>query len=89
LVFAGDGVEAGVEVIRSFADSSNERDWIIEQSDQPLAVSVAGLAYLKNARGKVETADSLRACYVRPSEAEIKLSLGLLGSKIKRSMKSE
>ena len=53
------------------------------------AEAVAGLAFLKYARGEVETPETLRACYVRPSEAEIKLSLGLLGSKIKRSIGSE
>jgi hypothetical protein len=42
---------------------------------------------LKLGRGEVDTAASLKAVYVRPAEAEIKLSLGLLGSKIKRSMK--
>jgi len=52
----------------------------------PLAVEIARLSYLKFRRGESETAESLRACYVRPAEAEVKLSLGLLGSKIKRSL---
>ena len=88
-VLAGDAVEAGMEVIEKVAKGGNGRKWTIRQSDQPLAAAVAGLAYLKNTRGEAGTAEALRACYVRPSEAEIKLSLGLLGSKIKRSMKSE
>ena len=93
VVFAGDGVEAGVEagvqVIRDFGEERSKRKWAIKQSEHGLAAAVAGLAYLKNVRGEAKNAESVRACYVRPSEAEIKLSLGLLGSKIKRSMKSE
>jgi tRNA threonylcarbamoyladenosine biosynthesis protein TsaB len=89
LVFAGDGAEAGAEVIRNIAAARAEGNWTTKQSDHRLAEDVARLAFLKNARGHMETAESLKACYVRRAEAEIKLSLGLLGSKIKRSMKSE
>jgi tRNA threonylcarbamoyladenosine biosynthesis protein TsaB len=89
LVFAGDGAEAGAEVIRNIAAARAEGKWTTKQSDRGLAEDVARLAFLKNARGHMETAESLKACYVRPAEAEIKLSLGLLGSKIKRSMKPE
>lgn len=89
LAFAGDGVEPGAEAIRSFAASHGDRKWTTRQSDHGLAEDVARLAFLKYCRGEMETVDRLKACYVRRSEAEIKLSLGLLGSKIKRSMKSE
>ena len=89
LVFAGDGAEAGAEVIRNIAAMRAEGKWTTKRSDHGLAEEVARLAFLKNARGHMETAESLKACYVRKAEAEIKLSLGLLGSKIKRSMKSE
>jgi len=89
LVFAGDAAEAGTEVVRNIAATCAEGKWTTKQSDHSLAEDVARLAFLKNACGHVETAESLKACYVRPSEAEIKLSLGLLGSKIKRSMKTE
>jgi tRNA threonylcarbamoyladenosine biosynthesis protein TsaB len=89
VVFAGDGAEAGAQAIRNFCEARNKRKWVIKQSDQGLAPAVAGLAFLKDARGEANNAESVKACYVRPSEAEIKLSLGLLGSKIKRSMKSE
>ncbi|HLF82884.1 MAG TPA: tRNA (adenosine(37)-N6)-threonylcarbamoyltransferase complex dimerization subunit type 1 TsaB [Blastocatellia bacterium] len=88
LVFAGDGVEAGAEIIRS-AGSRAEAKWTTNRSDHCLAEDVARLAFLKSAHGELEAVERLKACYVRPSEAEIKLSLGLLGSKIKRSMKSE
>lgn len=89
LVFAGDGVPAGAEVIRSAAGSRAEGKWTTKRSDHGLAEDVAQLAFLKYTRGEIETVERLRACYVRRSEAEIKLSLGLLGSKIKRSMKAE
>lgn len=89
LVFAGDGVPSGADVIRSAAGPRAEGKWTTNRSDHGLAEDVARLAFLKYARGEMETVERLKACYVRPSEAEIKLSLGLLGSKIKRSMKSE
>lgn len=89
MVFAGDAAEAGAEAITSFAASRGDRNWTRNQSERSVAENVSRAAFLKFARGEKETAESLKACYVRQSEAEIKLSLGLLGSKIKRSMKSE
>lgn len=89
VVFSGDGAEAGAEAIRSFGAGCEEGKWSISRSERCIAEDVARLAFLKNRRGESETAASLQACYVRLSEAEIKLSLGLLGSKIKRSMKSK
>jgi tRNA threonylcarbamoyladenosine biosynthesis protein TsaB len=89
LVFAGDGAETGAEAIRSAAESRAEGKWATHRSDHRLAEDVAHLAFLKYSGDDVETVKRLKACYVRPAEAEIKLSLGLLGSKIKRSMKPE
>jgi len=89
LVFAGDGVPSEAEDIRSAAGSRAEGKWTTNRSDHGLGEDVARLAFLKYARGEMETVERLKACYVRRSEAEIKLSLGLLGSKIKRSMKPE
>jgi tRNA threonylcarbamoyladenosine biosynthesis protein TsaB len=89
LVFVGDGAETGAEVIRSAAGSRGEAKWTTHRSDHGLAEDVARLSFLKSARGGLETVEGLKACYVRPSEAEIKLSLGLLGSKIKRVMNRE
>lgn len=89
VVFAGDAAEAGAEVISRTAAARGERKWVIKQSEHSLAEDVARLAFLKYKRGELESAAALKACYVRPAEAEIKLSLGLLGSKIKRSMKGE
>lgn len=87
LVFVGDAVEAGASEIETVA-SRRGAVWTMKQSEEALAENVARFAFSKYLRGETETAASLKACYVRRSEAEIKLSLGLLGSKIKRSMKS-
>lgn len=89
LVFAGEDAEAGAEVIRGFAEVRGRQKWDIRQSSHCIAEEIARLGCLRYLRGNVETAATLKACYVRPAEAEIKLSLGLLGSKIKRSMKTE
>ncbi len=85
LVFAGDAVNASMEEIHRRADSSQisfRPD--LRPSPKFLADHIAQLAFLKFSQGDTETAETLRACYVRPSEAEVKLSLGLLGSKVKR-----
>ncbi|MFY9573203.1 MAG: tRNA (adenosine(37)-N6)-threonylcarbamoyltransferase complex dimerization subunit type 1 TsaB [Blastocatellia bacterium] len=89
LVFVGDGGESVTDLLRRGTPENGERKWRVNRSTRPLAEDVASLAMLKYARDEVETALSLKARYVRRAEAEIKLSLGLLGSKIKRSMKSE
>jgi hypothetical protein len=86
LVFAGGGAEAGAEAIKSKAASRGEANWTTKGSERGVAEEAARLAFMKYARGERGTAESLKACYVSRSEAEIKLSLGLLGSKIKRSM---
>jgi tRNA threonylcarbamoyladenosine biosynthesis protein TsaB len=83
VVFTGSASLDNAELIESASGGKIERG-----SSQSLAVDIARLSYLKSTRGETETAESLRACYVRPAEAEVKLSLGLLGSKIKRSLKS-
>ena len=87
LIFAGDAAEANAQEIERFADSIGKVQWIIEHSERSLAEAIARLANLRYERGEVQTGSNLKACYVRPSEAEIKLSMGLLGSKIKRVMK--
>ena len=86
LVFVGDGTEAGADEIRSFAASRSYITWTVK-TESGLAEAIAQLAYWKYLRGETQTAAGIKAFYVRPSEAEIKLSLGLLGSKIKRSLK--
>ena len=93
VVFAGDGAVDSLELIEQVGGSRfagvaggrrEGRGWVVEPF-APLAGVIAGLAMERFLRGEVEAPETLRACYVRPSEAEIKLSQGLLGSKIRRS----
>ena len=65
------------------------RGWAMAGFAGGLAVPIARLALLKYRKGEASKPEELKACYVRPAEAEIKLSMGLLGSKIKRSLRPE
>jgi tRNA threonylcarbamoyladenosine biosynthesis protein TsaB len=87
LVFACNGVETVSQDIERIVASRGEGTLKLKQLERGLAEAVAQVGFLKFGRGETQTPASLKASYVRPSEAEIKLSLGLLGSKIKRSMK--
>jgi tRNA threonylcarbamoyladenosine biosynthesis protein TsaB len=89
LVLTGDGAEAVADQIANIAGSLGKVSWKVKGSECGLAGEIARLAFIKHRRGEIQGLESLQASYVRPSEAEIKLSLGLLGSKIKRSMSSE
>jgi tRNA threonylcarbamoyladenosine biosynthesis protein TsaB len=60
----------------------------IRQQAVTIAEQVARLAFMKYALGEIETPEGLRACYVRRAEAEVKLEMGLLGSKIRRNMRA-
>ena len=77
VVLAGDWAVANAEFISGEGRSVNT-------SNRLTAEAIAEIAYRKYARSGGETPEQLRACYVRVSEAEIKLSEGVLGSKIKR-----
>ena len=94
VAFIGDGAIDNADVIREVggaraAAGESPGVFRIEQGAEPVANRIARLAYLRFVRGETGTAEGLRACYVRPAEAEIKLSLGLLGTKIQRSIKAE
>ena len=89
LILAGDALEPKMKIIEDFISEHKKEKWVVRIPDQSLAVAIAKIAYMKSIRREFDNAATLRACYVRPSEAEIKLSLGLLGSKIKRSMRPE
>jgi tRNA threonylcarbamoyladenosine biosynthesis protein TsaB len=89
LSITGDAVEPGKEIISEFVASRKKDNWAVKESQCELAAAIVKVAYLRSGRQEFDSSNSVRACYVRPSEAEIKLSLGLLGSKIKRSMRSE
>ena len=88
LTFAGDGAETGSEMVEARSRTLGN-GWAIRRSDSRGAEVVCRVASLRYDLGETGEAGRLKACYVRPAEAEIKLSLGLLGSKIKRSMKSK
>jgi tRNA threonylcarbamoyladenosine biosynthesis protein TsaB len=85
LVFAGDAAIAMADQIRAAAAERFDRgEWKLCDWEAPVADSMARLAAVRVARGEAQDAADVRACYVRPSEAELKLSKGLLGSKIRR-----
>jgi len=50
---------------------------------------IAEIAFKRYDQSNAQNPEQVRACYVRPSEAEIKLSEGLLVNKIKRVLKQE
>jgi len=53
--------------------------WLVSGPPRLLAVDVARIAYKKYLNGEAQSPGEVRACYVRPSDAEIKLSQGLVG----------
>lgn len=77
--------EVGAEASAIFSD----REWVVTESPRFLAAQVARLAYKRFCRGETVGPEALQACYVRQSEAEIKLSLGLLNPKSKRVVKTQ
>lgn len=89
VIFAGDGAETGTEIIEARSHALSDVKWVIRRGDRFGAEVVSRIALLRYQVGESGEGANLKACYVRPAEAEIKLSLGLLGSKIKRSMKSK
>jgi len=84
--WAGGGAHKFVELIRGGAAASgikfvaasgaNEEaagdEWVVAPPVEALAPSVVVLARRKFLRGEAESAQSLRAIYVRPSDAELK-----------------
>jgi tRNA threonylcarbamoyladenosine biosynthesis protein TsaB len=87
IVFAGDAANSYAELIMTINAARKAGKWSIDKTERCVAEDIARLALLKYARGEAGTAADLKACYIRPAEAEIKLSLGLLGSKINRTRK--
>jgi tRNA threonylcarbamoyladenosine biosynthesis protein TsaB len=85
IVFAGDALAESSEAIKHFS----RQGWQLKETPRFMAESVARLALIKASRGLTVTASELRACYVRRAEAEIKLSLGLVGTKIRRISRAE
>jgi tRNA threonylcarbamoyl adenosine modification protein YeaZ len=76
VVFAGD---AACEYAEEILTRAGARPWIIRPTGALLSDRVAELALLKFKEGKAESADAIKAFYVRPPDAEIKLAHGIVG----------
>ena len=91
LMFAGDAAvenDEGIRrLVREMADKDNpqHRTWATPRPDRSPAEAIARLALLRYLNGDARTPEQIRACYVRPAEAEVKLAEGVLGAKIERS----
>ena len=84
LAFAGDWAVANNGFIREVGGERFKDGWFVSASNRLPAECIAEIAYKRWLKAGGENPELIRACYVRPSEAEIKLSEGVLGSKIKR-----
>ena len=71
----------GVEIAGVFTNSRQSPELTGVRPPAPLAESIAQIGYLRFSAGASVKAEDLRALYVRPSDAETKLSKGLLGVK--------
>ena len=83
LVFAGDAVGSLRELVPEI--EARGRNWTAASSEAPVAENIALMALRVNERW----GEPLKPCYVRPAEAEVKLAMGLVGTKIKRTLKGE
>lgn len=83
LIWAGDGVRAQEEFLRSYAAENgisfsekatqlSDGVWVTAPSVPNLARQTAALALHAFQRGNLQSPQSLRAIYVRPSDAELK-----------------
>lgn len=62
----------GIELREEADDGGAAAGWTLAHAPRPVAGDVAALALEAFRAGRAATADSLRAIYVRPSDAEIK-----------------
>jgi tRNA threonylcarbamoyladenosine biosynthesis protein TsaB len=94
LIFAGDGAIDSIELIMKIGGNrfagaarvgAEGPGWIAVELPAPLAEFVGSIGMERFLQGKAQGPETLRACYIRQSEAELKLAQGLLGSKIRRS----
>lgn len=70
-VWCGAGAIAQRELI---ASSAQDRDWYVSPQTDNLAEHVASLALRNFKEGRLVAPDALQAIYVRPSDAELKVS---------------
>jgi tRNA threonylcarbamoyladenosine biosynthesis protein TsaB len=85
LIIAGEQTELST---RSQAPGESIREWVIRGAPSFLAEYIARLGAVKYSRGEAVSARQVQACYVRAAEAELKLASGLLGSKIRRTLRA-
>jgi tRNA threonylcarbamoyladenosine biosynthesis protein TsaB len=83
LVFAGDAVGSLRELVLEIA--AGGKNWTAASSEEPVAENIALMAL----RVEERWGEPLKPCYVRPAEAEVKLAMGLVGTRIKRTLKGE
>jgi tRNA threonylcarbamoyladenosine biosynthesis protein TsaB len=85
LVIVGDAATDNADLIKSRVSQQaprGRRDWILGPSLEALAPSIARIALARFSRG--DHMGDVRACYVRQSQAETKLALGLVGPGLRR-----
>ena len=82
-IWAGEGAQAQLELLRAeaarrgipfnFATDVNGSGWSVAPPNERIAESVAQLAFREYRTGRIIEPDNLRANYVRPSDAEMKV----------------
>jgi len=85
LIVAGDAASDSADLIKKVAAGRAlriRREWILRPSLDALAPSIARIALALFSRG--DRPGDVRACYVRQSQAETKLALGLVGPGLRR-----
>src|SRR5262245_56579124 len=83
ITWAGEGAEAQLERLRAEAESRgivfgpatdvNGEGWSVAPKNDRIAESVAQLAFREYCAGRITEPEGLRANYVRPSDAELKV----------------
>jgi hypothetical protein len=82
LIIIGDGATDNADLIERFASSEvarRRRQWVLSPSPELLAPLIARVALSKYSGGDQGDPGGVKACYVRPAQAETKLALGLVG----------
>lgn len=84
LRWVGEGSDVHREIIKAHATSKGidfaeaprtAEGWILVGREENLAKDIAALACRRFQKGQIESAESLQAIYVRPSDAELKKSV--------------
>ena len=87
LTIIGEGAIDNAELIDKVASSMSgggRHGWVLGRSPEMLAPWVARVAEVRYSCGESSNPQEVRATYVRPSQAEAKLALGLVGPGLRR-----